>query len=86
MQADEIEKLSNEIFSEQVNDPDGICFECSGKKFIVQFKIIPSGKNCHTYYPQLRKICATCGKFKKFYKQSQKIIDEINQKIEGIWD
>ena len=62
------------------------CYECDSKIFTYNMKIIPTGRslNYPKFIPQIKQICKSCGKFKKFAIQTPKLIEIFNHKLEEI--
>lgn len=85
---EQIKQIEKKLFEDKNIDPNKVCFKCGKHDFKLSVKIIPTGKECLycriKYYPQIKKVCANCGEFKSFAKQTQDMVDELNKRLEGV--
>lgn len=85
-------KHINEIettLTEQIKDQEEtwICPDCGKSETQYQLRIIPSG-NFDPYFPkflpQIKEVCLECGRYKRFARQTEVLIDRFNQRLETI--
>ena len=62
------------------------CIDCQTAEFFYTLKLIPSGRQSlyPKYLPQIKKSCASCGRYLRFETQTPELIEKINKVLEEI--
>jgi len=70
----------------KITEPELRCFDCNSAEFHILPKIIPSGKPFPypKYIPQLKEVCANCGRWLRFAPQDEKTINALNERLESL--
>jgi hypothetical protein len=64
-----------------------VCPDCKSTKFNYQIKIIPTARKEEwypKYVPQIKRACASCGKYIRFEKQTEELISRFNGRFQSI--
>lgn len=63
-----------------------MCPNCQNTSTKYTLKIIPTSRSDNffpKYIPQVKELCASCGKYKKFATQTPELIEMVNQWLEN---
>ena len=70
----------------KVTEKEFCCYDCKSTEFYILPKMIPSGKPFPypKYIPQLKEVCANCGRWLRFAPQDEKTINALNEWLESL--